>query len=112
MKEITWQELNSWQQDAYALIDIRDEGLRTYGMIPGAIPVDPDADGEEGADRIAAIPKEKKLVFYCEIGRRTREFDEDDFEGRDCYSLEGGYLGYVRSGLTEGKEAADKQQKA
>ena len=112
MKEITYRELNDLPGDSYVLIDIRDEGLRTYGMIPGAIAIDPDHDGEEGNAVIAGIPKEKKLVFYCEIGRRTRDLDEDAYDGWDCYSLEGGYIGYVRSCMTVEADAAEKQRKA
>ncbi|MBQ3789968.1 MAG: ATPase [Lachnospiraceae bacterium] len=112
MKEITYRELNDLPGDSYVLIDIRDEGLRTYGMIPGAIAIDPDHDGEEGNAAIAGIPKEKKLVFYCEIGRRTRDLDEDAYDGWDCYSLEGGYIGYVRSCMTVEEDTAEKQRKA
>ena len=39
MKEITCDELKSLPEDSYVLIDIRDEGLREYGMIPGAVSV-------------------------------------------------------------------------
>ncbi len=112
MKEITYRELNDLPGDSYVLIDIRDEGLRTYGMIPGAIAIDPDRDGEEGTAVIAGIPKEKKLVFYCEIGRRTRDLDEEAYDGWDCYSLEGGYISYVRSCMTVEADTAEKQRKA
>ncbi len=112
MKEITYRELNDLPGDSYVLIDIRDEGLRTYGMIPGAIAIDPDHDGEEGTAVIAGIPKEKKLVFYCEIGRRTRDLDEEAYDGWDCYSLEGGYISYVRSCMTVEADTAEKQRKA
>ena len=39
--------------------------------------------------------KTKKLVLYCQIGRKSREIDEDLLEGRECYSLEGGYIAIV-----------------
>ena len=39
MKEITINELKELPKDSYELIDIRDEGLTLYGMIPGAINV-------------------------------------------------------------------------
>ena len=63
MKEVTCEELMKWQKDSYLLIDVRDEGLRMYGMIPGALALDPEA-GEEEKRKIAELPKEKKLVFY------------------------------------------------
>ena len=37
MNEITFEELQTWPKDSYQLIDIRDEGLVLYGMIPGAL---------------------------------------------------------------------------
>ena len=37
MKEITYDELKRLPKDSYELIDVRDEGLVAYGMIPGAI---------------------------------------------------------------------------
>ena len=37
MKEISYEELRELQDDSYELIDIRDEGMTLYGMIPGAI---------------------------------------------------------------------------
>ena len=42
MNEITFDELGEWSKDSYVLIDIRDEGLTAYGMIPGAVhfPID------------------------------------------------------------------------
>ena len=39
MKEITYDELRKWPSDTYSLIDIRDEGLTAYGMIPGAVSI-------------------------------------------------------------------------
>ena len=113
MKEITYEELNKLQKGSYALIDIRDEGLRAYGMIPGAIAVEIDGGNEEIAGKIADIPLDRKLIFYCEIGRRTRELEEEPFlEGRECYSLEGGYIGYVRSLMANESNTGEKQQKA
>ena len=110
MKEITCEEMKKWQKDSYLLIDVRDEGLRMYGMIPGALALDPEA-GEEEKRKIAELPKEKKLVFYCEIGRRTRDFEEADFpEHPECFSLEGGYIGYVRSVTADEKDREDKQR--
>ncbi len=110
MKEISCEEMKKWQKDSYLLIDVRDEGLRMYGMIPGALALDPEA-GEEEKRKIAELPNEKKLIFYCEIGRRTRDFEEADFpEHPECFSLEGGYIGYVRSYTADEKDREDKQR--
>ena len=113
MKEITCEELNKLPKDSYALIDIRDEGLRDYGMIPGSMALGLESPDEEISGRIAKIPDHKKLIFYCEIGRKTREMDADElFPGRDCYSLEGGYIGYVRYSMANGSDSGEKQKKA
>ena len=47
MKEITYEELNNLQKGSYTLIDIRDEGLRSYGMIPGAVAADIEGETDE-----------------------------------------------------------------
>ena len=113
MKEISFSELSKYDKGTYVLIDIRDEDLRSYGMIPGAVAADTDAGSEEMNKTICRIPQDRKIVFYCEVGRRTREFEESDFPaGRDYYSLEGGYTGYVRSKMTDDGDNAQKQHKA
>ncbi len=113
MKEISLEELNKLQKDTFILIDIRDEGLRTYGMIPGAISIDFDREPEEIRSDIAKLPYDKKLIFYCDVGRKTRDLDEDLVsQGRDCYSLEGGYIGYVRASMANEEDAEEKRQKA
>lgn len=108
MKEITYEELKKLPGDSYELIDIRDEGLTAYGMIPGAVHI--YIEDLENSETLLCIPREKKLVFYCEIGRRSREIDEtiQCLEGRDCYSLSEGYVGYIRAGI---KSDADKEEK-
>ena len=74
MKEITYEELKALPKDSYELIDIRDEGLTAYGMIPGAVNI--FFDNLENIGKIADISSEKKLIFYCEIGRKSKEIDE------------------------------------
>jgi tRNA(Ile)-lysidine synthase TilS/MesJ/rhodanese-related sulfurtransferase len=108
MKEITFDELSELPGDTYELIDIRDDGLTSYGMIPGAVHIFVDDLGT--SESLAAISPEKKLVFYCEIGRMSKEIDDtlDHLKGRDCYSLSEGYVGYIRSGM---KNQTDKEEK-
>ena len=113
MKEITYKELEKLKNDTYILFDIRDESLRAYGMIPGAVAAGPDSDFREAAKLIMQSPDVSKVIFYCEIGRRTRELDEDDFPaGHEYYSLEGGYVGYVRASMTGKEGSAEIQQRA
>ena len=112
MKEITYEELKTLPKDSYELIDIRDEGLTAYGMIPGAVHI--FVDELEGSDKLAAIPADKKLIFYCEIGRSSREIDDtlEIFEGRECYSLSEGYVGFVRSGIKSEDDKEEKRNRA
>ena len=42
MKEIKVEEVRMMPRDSYELIDIRDDGLVGYGMIPGAIHISRD----------------------------------------------------------------------
>ena len=108
MKEITFDELRELPEGTYELIDIRDDGLTAYGMIPGAVH-NYDEDLESSA-ALAEIPREKKLIFYCQVGRKSRDLDDtlEYLEGRDCYSLSEGYVGYIRSGM---KSPTDKEEK-
>ena len=112
MKEITYDELMKLPKYSYELIDIRDEGLIAYGMIPGAIHI--FIDDLESSEKLANIAREKKLIFYCEIGRRSREIDDtiECFEGRDCYSLSEGYVGFVRSGIRRECDKEEKRKRA
>ncbi len=112
MKEITINELKELPKDSYELIDIRDEGLTLYGMIPGAINV--YIEELEISDKIKNIPSDKKLIFYCEVGRMSREIDDtlDYLNDRDCYSLADGYVGYVRAGISTDKDKQEKKEKA
>ena len=113
MKEISIEELKFLPKHSYQLIDIRDEGLREYGMIPDAIFINTDGSPDEVMAGLSGIPTEKKLIFYCEVGRKTRDLDDNFLvEARDCYSLEGGYIGYVRSLTSDEESRMEKQHRA
>ena len=112
MKEISYEELKALPENTYQLIDIRDEGMTLYGMIPGAVNI--YIEELEDSDKLSAIPPDKKLVFYCEIGRMSREIDDtmERLEGRDCYSLAEGYLGYIRAGMSSDVDREARREKA
>ena len=88
MNEITFEELQAWPKDSYQLIDIRDEGLVLYGMIPGALHINMEELENESNQKLGAISSEKKLVFYCQIGRKSLELEDyKALEVKECYSL-------------------------
>ena len=114
MKEITLEELRNLPEGSYELIDIRDDGLVLYGMMPGAVNISIEEIESGDNSKISAIDSAKKLIFYCQIGRLSREIDEDTdvLRGRDCYSLEGGYIGYIKTAFSEDTDYAARQSKA
>ncbi len=113
MNEISIQELQRMPGNSYELIDIRDEGLTLYGMIPGAINIPLDELESENCAEIEAIPKDKVLIFYCQIGRKSREIDNlTCLSGRNCFSLKGGYIGYIKAELLRDSDREAKQKKA
>ena len=60
MNEITIEELNKWPRDSYELIDIRDEGLVAYGMIPGALHIPEEELMADECLKLSEIPVDKK----------------------------------------------------
>ncbi len=113
MNEISAEELFSMSKGSCQLIDIRDEGLTLYGMIPGAVSISFEELQSGSCTKLETISKEKKLVFYCEIGRQTRDMEKPAFlKDRECFSLAGGYIGYIRSGLSDKETQKKRQQKA
>ncbi len=108
--EITLDELNKLNADEYRLIDIRDEVSFEYGHLDGAVNMTPDAltDGRLG--------KDKKIIIYCKSGVVTREIAEKMCtEGYDAYSLEDGYIGWLRGKIAAdgaNKERLDKIEKS
>ena len=109
MKEISLDKFEQLDKDSYALIDIRDESARDYGMIPGAIAISFDGDENEAVEKLSAISPDKKLILYCDFGRKTKDLDDHEaLQGRDCYSLEGGYTGYICSRISEFDDIEEK----
>lgn len=53
--------------DAFLLVDVRDETEYSEGHIPGAINI----PAETFAFRSEVLPKEKKIVVYCNTGGRS-----------------------------------------
>ena len=113
MKEISLNDLRELPKDSYRLIDVRDEALASYGMLPGAIHVDMEELQKEDNAVIGDIPKDKKLILYCQIGKNTKEAgDLPSLNGREYYSLEGGYMAYLQDELSKMEAGGEKQKKA
>ena len=86
--EVTVQELAQWEPGSYMTVDMRSEETRAYGMLPGAVPVLPDA-----LFSFAAQNRGKKLVLYCAHGEASLDAAQALCEqGFAAYSLAGGYL--------------------
>lgn len=101
--EITLDEMNKLSADEYRLIDIRDEVSFEYGHIDGAVNMVPD-DLTDGR-----LAKDKKIIIYCKSGVVTREIAEKMCaEGYDAYSLEDGYIGWLRGKIAS--DGADKER--
>lgn len=113
MKEISLNDLRELPKDSYRLIDVRDEALASYGMLPGAIHVDMEELQKEDNAAIGDIPQDKTIILYCQIGKKTREAEElPALNGREYYGLEGGYMGYLQDELAYMEEGGEKQKKA
>jgi len=113
MKEISLNDLRKLPEGSYRLIDVRDEALASYGMLPGAIHIDMEELGKEDNAAIGDIPQDKTIILYCQIGKKTREAEElPALNGREYYGLEGGYMGYLQDELAHMEVGGEKQKKA
>ncbi|WP_026666659.1 ATP-binding protein [Butyrivibrio sp. AE2005] len=113
MKEISLNDLRKLPEGSYRLIDVRDEALASYGMLPGAIHIDMEELGKEDNAAIGDIPQDKTIILYCQIGKKTKEAVElPALNGREYYGLEGGYMGYLQDELAHMEEGGEKQKKA
>lgn len=100
MKELTYAELKQLAVDSYVLIDTRDSDSVAYGAIPGAIHISEPELYKDIARYAKEFPLKKMMILYCQRGIRSIELAEAfEMQGRECYSLSGGYLAYLREKL-------------
>ena len=113
MKELTYSNLTQLKPNSYILIDTRDSGSILYGMIPGAIHI---AEQELYANLVRYAKEfdpQKDVILYCQRGVRSINLAEAfEEQGRECCSLSGGYLAYLRDTVSSDKQSSEIQPKA
>ena len=90
--EISAEQLNRLKDGEYTVYDIRSETDRTYGFIPGSVHIT--------AEELCENPptdRDKKIIIYCAHGIFSIDVaDRLCEQGYEAYSLEGGYLAWMR----------------
>lgn len=90
--EISVEKLGELQPEDCVICDIRGERDRSYGFIPGSVGI--------SAEELLAFPPGdgKKLIIYCARGIVSVDLaDELCARGLEAYSLEGGYIAWLRA---------------
>lgn len=90
--EISVEKLGELQPEDCVICDIRGEHDRAYGFIPGSV-------GISVEELLASPPGDgKKLIIYCARGVVSVDLaDELCDRGLEAYSLEGGYIAWLRA---------------
>ena len=90
--EISVEKLGELQPEDCVICDIRGERDRAYGFIPGSV-------GISAEELLASPPGDgKKLIIYCARGVVSVDLaDELCDRGLEAYSLEGGYIAWLRA---------------
>lgn len=102
-----WHELDDQTYPAGLLLDVRDEGERHAGSIPGSVPI-PLA---QLRSRIAELPRDREIIVYCQTGQRSynacRILRQHGF--RAC-NLTGGYRTWrMASAPTDSRGVTSRQ---
>jgi len=113
MKELTYSNLKQLKPNSYILIDTRDSGSILYGMIPGAIHIPEQELWADLWKYTSEAPSEKTLILYCQRGVRSIDLAEEfEKQGREAFSLSGGYLAYLRDTVSSDKQSSETRSKA
>lgn len=100
--EINVAKLNELPEGSYQLIDMRSDRDFEYGTIPGAIHI-----LQEDLKENPQIIKAKKVILFCSHGTNSIEAAEElEADGYRAYSLEGGYIAWLREEMRR-QEAED-----
>ena len=113
MREVSISELECMEEGGFLLIDTRSAENVQYGMIPGAIHI-PETELMENAEQYAGeLPSDKTLIVYCQRGVRSIAVSEALADcGRECFSLAGGYLAWLRAATNQVEDGQERQKKA
>lgn len=98
--EITAKEIMEMNPEELLIIDIRNEYDRNYGLIPGSVWAD--------AQELVSNPpedKSKKIILYCARGIISVDLAQALCDqGYEAYSLQEGYLGWLRYDMQNQQE--------
>jgi len=113
MREVSLPELERMEEGSFVLIDTRSADNVRYGMIPGAIHI-PEAELIENAAYCAReLPGDRTLIVYCQRGVRSIAVSDVLADcGRECFSLAGGYLAWLRASTNKVEDRQEGQKKA
>ena len=113
MREVSISELERMEEGSFLLIDTRSADNVRYGMIPGAVHI-PETELMENAARYAReLPDGRTLIVYCQRGVRSIAVSEALADcGRECFSLAGGYLAWLRASTNKVEDGQERQKKA
>ena len=113
MRELSVSELQCLPDGSFLLIDTRSADTVQYGMIPGAIHI-PEAELMENAAGMAEeLSPNSTLIVYCQRGLRSVAVAEELADcGRECFSLAGGYLAWLRANTNKDEDRVERQKKA
>ena len=113
MREVSISELERMEEGSFLLIDTRSADNVRYGRIPGAVHI-PETELMENAARYAReLPDGRTLIVYCQRGVRSIAVSEALADcGRECFSLAGGYLAWLRATTNKVEDRQERQEKA
>ncbi|MCA0448106.1 MAG: FAD-dependent oxidoreductase [Bacteroidetes bacterium] len=66
MATIQWNDIAALEPDSVFLVDVRLPSEHKSGHIPGSVNIPVD----DLRNRLAELPKDKKIIIYCQIGLR------------------------------------------
>ena len=96
VKSIDWNEIDSLDMSKNILVDVRNPEELAIGMIEGTLNIPLG----ELRQRMNEIPHSKRVVIYCQVGKRgyvaSRILEQN---GYDVINLNGGYKTYSHAGL-------------